>query len=200
MYEWTLLLHSTCVTCIFLCLAPEDYTAINGTLQMSEDALVQCVPIPISLDNVEEPEEECFTYSILSPSEVAGLTLNPNETTICITDKEGNLRFKQVASPVQHRWEHYSLLTEVLVVVPQPGLYLQQRLYSVSEADGSVEVCVEVTTRQFEGSIQVNYSTVGGSAEGLCLRTTAFPSSCWCWTIALSVYCTTISYSCKGLC
>ena len=37
----------------------------------------------------------------------------------------------------------------------------------MSEADGSVEVCAEVTTQQFEGSIQVNYSTAGGSAEGL---------------------------------
>jgi len=51
--------------------------------------------------------------------------------------------------------------------VPEPRLYLQQSFYSVSEADGSVEVCAEVTTQQFEGSIQVNYTTAGGSAEGL---------------------------------
>ena len=53
--------------------------------------------------------------------------------------------------------------------MPQPKLYLQQSFYSASEADGSAEVCAEVTTQQFEGSIQVNYSTAGGSAEGLCL-------------------------------
>ena len=52
--------------------------------------------------------------------------------------------------------------------VPQLAIHMQKSFYSVSEADGSVEVCAEVTTQQFEGSIQVNYSTAGGSAEGLC--------------------------------
>jgi len=35
-------------------------------------------------------------------------------------------------------------------------------------SNGSVEVCAEVTTQQFEGSIQVNYSTASSSAGGLC--------------------------------
>ena len=70
-------------------LAPEDYIALNGTVQLSGDALFQCIPIIITSDNVDEPEEECFTYSIASPSKVPGLTLFPNETMICIRDYEG---------------------------------------------------------------------------------------------------------------
>ena len=80
----------------FFHLAPEDYTNLNGTLQMSDNALLQCVPVMITLDNVDEPEEECFTYSIASPSSVPGLTLNPTEAMICITDREGELQYKHV--------------------------------------------------------------------------------------------------------
>ena len=45
-------------------------------------------------------------------------------------------------------------------------VHWQDSYYSVIEADGSVEVCAELSTLQFEGNVQVNYSTVGDSAEG----------------------------------
>ena len=51
---------------------------------------------------------------------------------------------------------------------PQLAIRMQQNFYSVMESNGSVEVCAEVTTQQFEGSIQVNYSTASSSAGGLC--------------------------------
>ena len=81
---------------MFLFSAPEDYTSLSGTYQISHNALLQCVPVMITLDDVDEPEEECFTYSIASPSSVPGLTLNPTEAMICITDREGKLQYKHV--------------------------------------------------------------------------------------------------------
>ena len=52
------------------------------------------------------------------------------------------------------------------VVVPQLTVHWQKNYYSVSEADGSVEVCAELSTLQFEGNVQVNYATFDDSAEG----------------------------------
>ena len=74
-----------------LYIAPQDYTALNDTFQLSNNATLQCVPVMITLDSVDEPEEECFTYSIASPSSVPGLILNPTEAMICVTDCEGEL-------------------------------------------------------------------------------------------------------------
>ena len=76
---------------VFLSSAPDDYTALNNTFQLSDEVVLQCVPVMITLDDVDEPAEECFTYSIASPSSVPGLTLNPTEATICVTDREGKL-------------------------------------------------------------------------------------------------------------
>ena len=58
--------------------------------------MLQCIPITIILDDVDEPEEECFTYSIASPSSVPGLTLNPTEAMICIMGNEGKRMHKCV--------------------------------------------------------------------------------------------------------
>lgn len=56
---------------------------------LSDDALIQCVPIAITSDSVVEPGEECFTFTISTTTSVAGLTLNPSETEICVSDSEG---------------------------------------------------------------------------------------------------------------
>ena len=59
---------------------------------MSEDALIQCVPIAITSDNVDEPREECFTFTISTVNNIAGLILSPSETAICVSDSEGKLQ------------------------------------------------------------------------------------------------------------
>ena len=76
------------------------------------------------------------------------------------------------------------------VSVPQLAIHMQKSFYSVSEADGSVEVCAEVTTQQFEGIVQVNYTTAGGSAEGLLLTA---PSTCFD-VIMLSVHTSSFNF------
>ena len=58
---------------------------------LSDNALIQCVPIAITSDSVVEPGEECFTFTISTATTVAGLTLSPSETEICVSDSEGTL-------------------------------------------------------------------------------------------------------------
>ena len=67
-----------------------DYTFVNGTFTLSDDALLQCVPIPITLDTITESDEECFTFNLSTSSSIDGLTLSPSKAEICITDAEGN--------------------------------------------------------------------------------------------------------------
>ena len=55
----------------------------------------------------------------------------------------------------------------VEVVLPQLTVHWQESYYSVIEADGSVEVCAKLSTLQFEGSVQFDYTTFGDSAEGM---------------------------------
>ena len=59
------------------------------------------------------------------------------------------------------------------MVIPDLSVYWQERYYSASEADDSVELCAELSTLQFEGSFQVDYATFGGSAKGHC-----YPRGC----------------------
>lgn len=53
-----------------------------------------------------------------------------------------------------------------MVEVPDPVVHLQSNYYSVGEGDGSVEICAEVSTDQFDETLQANYETSQGSAEG----------------------------------
>ena len=52
------------------------------------------------------------------------------------------------------------------LVVPELTVHWQESYYSTSEANGSVEVCAELSRLQFEGNVEVNYATFGDSAEG----------------------------------
>ena len=70
-----------------------------------------------------------------------------------------------------HAIKYFSLIanTNAVKVLPEPTVRLQNNYYTVGENDGGVEVCAEVTTDQFEGTVQANYMTTGGSAKGLIL-------------------------------
>ena len=46
-------------------------------------------------------------------------------------------------------------------------VHWQESYYSTSESNGHVELCAELSTLQFEGSVQVDYTTFSGSAEGV---------------------------------
>ena len=51
-------------------------------------------------------------------------------------------------------------------VIPELVVSWEERYYSVSEGDGSVEVCAALSTLQFTGNVEVDYTTVADSAEG----------------------------------
>ena len=61
---------------------------------------------------------------------------------------------------------HNMLFVIAEVVVPELTIHWQKGYYSTSETDGSVELCAELSTLQFEGNVQVNYATFGDSAKG----------------------------------
>ena len=59
------------------------------------------------------------------------------------------------------------LMTYITVVeIPDPRLHLKTSYYSVGEGDGSVDVCAQVTTNQFDNEIRCDYFTTFGSAAG----------------------------------
>ena len=98
---------------VFLYSAPDDYTALNDTFQMSDSAWLQCVPISITSDSVEETEQECFTFSISTATSIAGLTLSPSEAEICISDAEGLLFILALT----HRHRHTHTDTHAIIVI-----------------------------------------------------------------------------------
>ena len=53
-----------------------------------------------------------------------------------------------------------------MVVVPDPTVRLVSSYFSVDEGAGSLEICAEVTTDQFDGNFEADYITSAGSAEG----------------------------------
>ena len=67
-----------------------DFTFINDTFTLSDDALLQCVPISITSDSITEPDQECFSFTLSTETSIDGLTLSPSEAEICISDAEGN--------------------------------------------------------------------------------------------------------------
>ena len=77
----------TTVTVWISSLATSDYTSTTGKATITEDALRQCVSIPIKTDSVTETTNQCFTFKITSSSTVDGLTVSPSQTEICIVDK-----------------------------------------------------------------------------------------------------------------
>ena len=72
-----------------LFIATSDFVALNDSLTLSDDALIQCVPIDIVSDSVAESDQECFSFSLSTPGTIGGLTLSPSEAKICISDEEG---------------------------------------------------------------------------------------------------------------
>ena len=54
-----------------------------------------------------------------------------------------------------------------VVEVPDPKVRLSTGYYLVSEGDGSIEVCAQVTTDQYDNTIQADYVTTPGSASGM---------------------------------
>ena len=70
--------------------------ALNNSFHIKANTPLQCVPISITSDSVDEADQECFTFSITTSTNVAGLTLSPFESNICISDAEGIVQFYNI--------------------------------------------------------------------------------------------------------
>ena len=78
---------------IILSPAPDDYSSVSGSFDMTDVNSVQCIPIPIISDNTTEIFDECFTFSISATYNVAGLSLNPTTAIICISDRKEQCKY-----------------------------------------------------------------------------------------------------------
>ena len=63
-----------------------DYTSVSGEVTIDDDTTRQCISVTITTDSYTE-SRECFTFSITLKNTVANLTVDPDETSICIIDK-----------------------------------------------------------------------------------------------------------------
>ena len=82
-------------------LASDDFMALNNSFHIKAITPLQCVPISITSDSVDETDQECFTFSITTSTNVVGLTLSPFESKICISDAEGIVPFYNIFPPEQ---------------------------------------------------------------------------------------------------
>ena len=57
-------------------------------MTITEDALLQCVSIPIISDSFIETTNQCFTFRILSAVTIDGLSIEPSEAEVCIVDRD----------------------------------------------------------------------------------------------------------------
>ena len=68
------------------CVATSDYTSTTGEVTIDDDNTRQCISIPIRTDSFTE-SLECFTFEISLSNTVNNLTVEPDEASICIVDK-----------------------------------------------------------------------------------------------------------------
>ena len=73
-------------------IATSDYTLRSGKVTITEEALLQCVPISIRYDSTTETHPEYFTFQISSAVTVSGLSVEPSEAEISIFDRDCELK------------------------------------------------------------------------------------------------------------
>ena len=118
----------------------------------------QCVLIPVLNDMVPEvPEHFSVVLSMTAP--LAGVILTPDNATVVINDDDGECSDRLMVKCYQNLMCKLLLLT-VLVIVG-----FERETYSISEGNGSVEVCVKVSG-VLQSSLRVSLTTVDGNAIG----------------------------------
>jgi len=123
------------------------------------------VDVPITSDDDDELDHECFTFS-LSTSDLHSLTVNIPLATICISDDDGmgEILMSLSLSLICFYTPSYTL---TLYTATEVTVGLQQTLYSVRESDGVQLVCTTVLSGSVAGrTITINYETADGVARG----------------------------------
>ena len=90
--------HSHCFHCTLLCLTlhsdPEDYTTTQRQLTFDPDNLEIEVPVPITNDNIYEPNVEQFTAQLTLLSTGADVDVICPTAIVAITDDDSKQRSK----------------------------------------------------------------------------------------------------------
>ena len=140
-------------------IAPNDYSSIDIPLVFVPDDLSNrslCENISISTDLVVE-NTEVFTLSISTTDSAVSLQLE--SSPVNITDDSGEeVIFVKPVEFLFHVFYH-----KIFIVVTA---FLDEDEYTVSEADGALEVCV-VLDGFIDREVTVNLSTVDETAIGI---------------------------------
>ena len=142
-----------CVTSLSLSIASADYVSSTVDLIFGPSSRKQCAMIPVLNDTVPEvPEHFSVVLSMTTP--LAGVILTPDNATVVISDDDGECSDRWLAKC----WMLYTFLSTVVVG-------FDHEIYSTSEGNGSVEVCVQVSGI-LQSSVHLSLTTVDGNAIG----------------------------------
>ena len=137
-------------------LASADYVSITSDLTFGPSSRKQCVLIPVLNDMVPEvPEHFSVVLSMTTP--LAGVILTPDNVTVIINDDDGECSDRLMVECYQN------LMCKLLPLTVVVGF--ERETYSISEGNGSVEVCVKVSG-VLQSSLRLSLTTVDGNAIG----------------------------------
>ena len=103
----------------------------------------------------EDPEHFSVMLSMTTP--LAGVILTPDNATVVINDDDG--KCSDSWKNIVKTWYHVIILNAVI-------LGFERESYSISEGNGSVEVCIQVKTGVLQSLLHLSLITVDGIARG----------------------------------
>ena len=147
----------------FLCTSTEedDYTALTGTVTLTPTNDQQCVSVVIEDDSVLE-ETESLTVSLSPTGVVDSVQVSQPTTTIVITDNDCK---RLIITAYEHM--HYNVEPSYIFLCPSVvDVGFVQSVYTSSEHNMSVMVCVEVKQGTLGISVNFSLTTHDESAQG----------------------------------
>ena len=96
------------ITNAFLCLEQEDFVPVQDMVVLlnSETLQQQCINIGIVNDVILEDTE---VFSVSLSSEDSAITLNPDLTSVSITDNDGELYYETPSAHSSHDRSHLQI-------------------------------------------------------------------------------------------
>ena len=82
--------------------AGDDYHSLMGSITITDNAELQCIPITIVFSSSREQDVEWFTFGISAAETFSGLTLTPAQASVYITDQNGVYYFHLHLMTVLH--------------------------------------------------------------------------------------------------
>ena len=100
--------------------SPDDSVTQNGILLFTDDATIQCVAVAV----LSVSSDSCFSLSLSATTTVSGLTLNPDQATICVVPADGryHILFKQsIQSSILRRLALFDIIVLCLCFFAVPS-------------------------------------------------------------------------------